>query len=65
MIYNNDFEISSLQVKDAINNYKGATDTYGSSKPNTEKEKLKNILKKELIEISQYKRAERLYSSII
>ena len=65
LIYNNDFEISSLQVKDAINNYKGATDTYGSSKPNTGKEKLKNILKKELIEISQYKRAERLYSSII
>jgi hypothetical protein len=54
LVYNDDFKISPLQIKDAINNYGGATDTYGSSKPNAEKEKLKDILKSVLSNCEEY-----------
>ena len=62
LVYNDDFKISPLQIKDAINNYGGATDTYGSSKPNAEKEKLKDILKSVLIDSKEYQIASSLYN---
>jgi len=62
LVYNDDFKISPLQIKDAINNYGGATDTYGSSKPSAEKEKLKDILKSVLIDSKEYQIASSLYN---
>ena len=62
LVYNDDFKISPLQIKDAINNYGGATDTYGSSKPNAEKENFKDILKSVLIDSKEYQIASSLYN---
>ena len=62
LVYNDDFKISPLYIKDAINNYGGATDTYGSSKPSAEKEKLKDILKSVLIDSKEYQIASSLYN---
>jgi hypothetical protein len=38
-----------------IKSYRGANDTLGSSRPNPEKEKIKNELKKDLFEFKEYK----------
>ncbi|QAA81294.1 hypothetical protein EI546_05930 [Aequorivita sp. H23M31] len=42
-VYQNELEIGSAQMEKAINSYRGATETFGSSKPNPEKKDLKEL----------------------
>lgn len=63
-VYNNSFEISALEIDNAVGSYGGAKDKYGSSKPNAEKEKVKQILKVELIKLPLYQKAVDVYHTL-
>lgn len=62
LVYDNKIEVTSTQIKNAVNSYRGATDTFGSSKPNPEKEKYKDELKMYLYSSKEYKKALKLYN---
>lgn len=47
-----------------IKSYRGATDTFGSSRPNSEKEKIKNELKKHLFEFKEYQETLSLFKTL-
>ena len=56
-VYKDKWKLDSFQIDGLINDYSGAKDTFGSSKPNKEKEKLKKSLKDVLLELEEYQNA--------
>tara|TARA_B110000259_G_C13929130_1_gene368192 strand:+ start:522 stop:809 length:288 start_codon:yes stop_codon:yes gene_type:complete len=64
LVFNNKFELNSINLNELISNYSGAKDTLGSSKPNKVKEKIKKDLKAVLFELKEYQRAKSLYNKI-
>ena len=63
-VFGNQYKFSSEEVNAAANSFNGATDTYGSSRPNEQKEKIKNQLKEELIKLKAYKKARVLFDEL-
>ena len=63
-VYNDNLKLDSFQIDSLVDNYSGAKDTFGSSKPNKEKEKLKTTLKDVLFELEEYQLAKSLFNKI-
>lgn len=64
-VYNDNLKLDSFQIDSLLDNYSGAKDTLGSSKPNKVKEKHKTMLKYVLFELDEYERAKTSYNNIV
>jgi hypothetical protein len=63
-VFNHSVKLGSFKIDSLVDNYRGANDTFGSSKPNKAKEKLKKDLKSVLFELEEYRRAKSLFNKI-
>ena len=52
------------EIEPSIQSYRGAQDTYGSSKPNEEKEQLKDELKRNIRDIDDFQYCKDVYEKI-
>lgn len=65
-VFNHKRIISKDSIDHFIHNeYKGATDILGSSKPNETKEKLKKKLKQELLKLDEYPKCIEVYNALV
>lgn len=63
-VFNGSMNINNSMCQEVIDTYSGATDTLGSSKPNSTKNKLKKELKTHLENFANISQAKELYHGI-
>ena len=61
-VFKNKWKLDSVKVNGLIRDYSGAKDTFGSSKPNKEKDKFKKDLKIVLFELEEYQKAISIFN---
>ena len=62
MVFKKKWKLDSVKVNGLIRDYSGAKDTFGSSKPNKEKEKYKKDLKIVLFELKEYQKVISIFN---